>query len=107
MIMFVHWCKIAPRLDTLYKKRKKKGWSLEKLGLETGLTRMHIHRIEKGYNITLTTLLKLSIALVVDPQELLKTDLRFKPEDLERLVNSNKSNRKKIPTKVVPKKELR
>jgi transcriptional regulator with XRE-family HTH domain len=49
--------------DNIRVRRKRIGLSLEKLGLEIGLTRMDVHRIEKGYNITLTTLLKISIAL--------------------------------------------
>lgn len=52
--------------------RKSKKWSMEDLGLEVGLTRMHINRIEKGYNITLKTILKLAIALEVDPYVLVR-----------------------------------
>ena len=49
--------------ENIRRKRKKKDLSLEELGLEIGLTRMQVHRIEKGYNITATTILKLSMAL--------------------------------------------
>lgn len=49
------------------KRRKLKGLSMEKLGLEIGLTRMQVHRIELGYNITLKTILKLAIALECNP----------------------------------------
>ena len=52
--------------------RKKRKMSMEQLGLEIGLTRAHIHRIENGYNITLLTILKLGIALNVDPYKLLQ-----------------------------------
>lgn len=76
------------------KRRKKKGYTLEKLGLEIGLTRMQINRIENGYNITMKTLLKLSIALGTKPETLIKFTHRSKKEDLEGLVNNNKSNKK-------------
>ena len=75
------------------KARKKKSLTLEAFGLDCGLTKMQVHRIEKGYNITLETLLKLSLALNVSLCDLLKSDHSFKPADLENLVNNNKSNK--------------
>jgi transcriptional regulator with XRE-family HTH domain len=75
-------------------KRKKNELTLEALGLEIGLTRMQVNRIEKGYNITLITILKIAIALGIKPEEILKVDAKFKKEDLEKLVNSNKANTK-------------
>ena len=78
--------------ENIAKKRKKKLLTLEQLGLEVGLTRTQIHRIEKGYNITLTTLLKVAIVLGVKPESLLKTNFHFKHEDLESLVNESKAN---------------
>lgn len=80
--------------ENIAKKRKKKLLTLEQLGLEVGLTRMQIHRIEKGYNITLTTLLKIAIALDVKPESLLKINLLLKREDLENLVNESKANKR-------------
>ncbi len=80
--------------QNIQKRRKKKGYTLEKLGLEVGLTRMQVNRIENGYNITMKTLLKLSIALGVKPENLIKFVYRPKKEDLEGLVNNNKSNKK-------------
>lgn len=82
--------------ENIKKKRKKNGLTMEQLGLEIGLTRMQVNRIEKGYNITMTTLLKLSLALGVKTDDLVKFDYKFKKEDLERLVNNNKSSKKKI-----------
>jgi len=82
--------------NAISKRRKEKGMSLEELGLEMGLTRMQVHRIEKGYNITITTLLKLSLALGVKPNELIKIDYNFKKDDLEKLVNSSKGNKAKV-----------
>ncbi len=52
---------------------------------------MQIHRIESGYNITMKTLLKISLALNIKADELVKFDYKFKKDDLEKLVNNNKS----------------
>ena len=48
--------------------------------------------MEKGYNITLTTLLKLMIALEVNCEDLLKFDRKFKKSDLEKLVAGSKGS---------------
>ena len=82
--------------ENIKKRRKKKGLTLEKLGLEIGLTRMQVNRIENGYNITMKTLLKVSIALGVKPEDLVKFVYKTKKEDLEGLVNNNKSNKKQV-----------
>lgn len=87
--------------ETVKKTRIERNLSLEELGLEVGLTRMQMHRIQKGYNITMTTLLKLSMALDVKPEDLVKFDHKFKKEDLERLVNVNKAS------KLKPKKQAK
>lgn len=81
--------------NNIKKLRSIKNLSLEKLGLEVGLTRMQMHRIESGYNITLKTILKLSIALETKPAVLIKTKTKFKREDLEKLVNTSKSAKQK------------
>lgn len=81
--------------EQIKKRRLSKDFSLEKLGLEIGITKMHMHRIENGYNITLKTILKISIALGTEPENLLKTKLKFKKSDLEYLVNTSKSTRLK------------
>ena len=75
------------------KGRFRKGWSQEKLGLEIGLTRMQVSRIEKGYNITLTTILKLSLALDVKPGNLLKIEFVKTEGVLEGLVENSKANK--------------
>lgn len=80
--------------ENVKKKRKERNLSLEKLGLEIGLTRMQVHRIENGYNITIKTLLKLSLALNTKMEELIKFEQKFKKDDLEKLLNSNKLNKK-------------
>lgn len=76
--------------ENIKKKRVKKGWTQEELGLEIGLTRMKVSRIEKGYNITLTTLLKLALALDVKPENIIKVNFISKKEDLEGLVENSK-----------------
>ena len=81
--------------ENIKTKRKKNGLTLEQLGLEIGLTRMQVHRIEKGYNITILTLFKISLALSLKPQELIVFERKAKKEDLEGLVNNNKSNKLK------------
>lgn len=81
--------------ENIKTKRKKNGLTLEQLGLEIGLTRMQVHRIEKGYNITILTLFKISLALSLKPQELIAFERKAKKEDLEGLVNNNKSNKLK------------
>lgn len=80
--------------ENIKKKRKKKGYTLEQLGLEIGLTRMQVNRIEKGYNITMITLLKITIALNLKPADLVVFKYFNKKETLEGLVNNNKSNKK-------------
>jgi transcriptional regulator with XRE-family HTH domain len=74
-------------------KRQDKKLSLEELGHLTGLTRMQVHRIEKGYNITAVTLLKLSLALDVSLADLVKFETKSKKKDLEWLVDNNKVNK--------------
>ncbi len=100
--------------ENITKHRKQKKMTLEALGLEIGLTRMQVHRIEKGYNITLSTLLKLSLALEVLTQELvIYNPKKLGKTDLEELVNNNKSTKiKKSKSglklkKLTPKKRVK
>lgn len=74
-------------------KRKERHLSLEKLGIEIGMSRSMVHRIEKGLNITVTTLLKLMIVLNTDCKDLLKFDHKLKKGDLEKLVGNSKGNK--------------
>jgi DNA-binding Xre family transcriptional regulator len=85
--------------ENIKKRRKKKDYTMEQLGLEMGLTRMQVNRIEKGYNITMITLLKLSLALDCTMEQLLKSDYKYKKDDLERLVNTNKASKLKVVKK--------
>ena len=76
-------------------KRKEKALTLEELGEKMGLDKKKAHRIEGGYNITLVTLLKLIIALDVDPAELLRFDRKLTEKDLKKLVMHNKASKLK------------
>jgi DNA-binding Xre family transcriptional regulator len=52
--------------------RRKKGWSQEELADRSGLTAVHISRIERGTReVRLTTILRLTAALEARPDELL------------------------------------
>ena len=58
---------------SIKKYREKKGWSQERLALETGLHRAYIGQIERGEkNIGLINLEKISNSLRVDIGRLLK-----------------------------------
>lgn len=83
--------------ENIRKKRLKKGWSQEELGLEIGLTRMKVSRIEKGYNITLTTVLKVALALEAKPENIIKVKFVGKKEDLEGLIDNSKPYKTKRP----------
>lgn len=79
--------------NNIRRKRRKKELTMQSLGYDIGLSAMQVHRIEKGYNITMITLLKISIALDTPMAELLIFRKTTK-EDLEWLVDNNKANRK-------------
>lgn len=78
------------------KHRKKKKLSMEQLGLEVGLTRAHIHRIENGYNLTLITILKLSIALSIEPNKLLQVDYALDKDELQLLTKLKPKVKKSV-----------
>lgn len=53
--------------------RKKKGWSQEQLGFESGLDRTYVGGVERGErNIALVNIFKLANALGLPAHELLK-----------------------------------
>lgn len=81
--------------ENIKKFRKRKGWSQEKLGIEIGLDRMQISKMEKGKNITVTTVLKLSIALDVKPESIIKVKFVKSQNALEGLIDNSKPYRKK------------
>lgn len=53
--------------------RKQRGWSQEKLALESGLARSYLGGVERGQrNIAVVNICKLASALEVDPSELMR-----------------------------------
>lgn len=57
----------------LIEVRKKKGWSQERLALESGLARSYLGGVERGQrNIALVNIVKLADALGVRPPVLLE-----------------------------------
>jgi transcriptional regulator with XRE-family HTH domain len=88
-------------LESFYKEvgnnvkrhRVRKKMTLEDLGFAVGLDRMNISRIEKGLNITLATILKLSLALNVKPHVLLKVNSANQVFELDALVSQNKASK--------------
>lgn len=61
--------KFGRRLSLL---RKEKGWSQERLALESGLARSYLGGVERGQrNIALLNILRLARSLECEPSELL------------------------------------
>ena len=53
--------------------RRQKGWSPEKLALESGLARSYLGGVERGQrNIAVVNICKLAQALGVEPAELMR-----------------------------------
>jgi transcriptional regulator with XRE-family HTH domain len=81
------------------KFRKEKKFSLEELGLQIGLDRSHMHRIESGQPITVRTIIKLSLALNKKPKDFFDINFDFENHELGGLVKSKKSPKKKSTAK--------
>lgn len=79
--------------------RKNKGYSLEELGLQIGIDRSAMHRIENGKPITVTTLIKLCLALDKRPKDFFTIDFDFEQAELGGLVKAKKSSKKKADPK--------
>jgi transcriptional regulator with XRE-family HTH domain len=61
--------------ERLIELRKAKGWSQERLSLESGVARSYLGGVERGQrNIALVNICRLADALAVSPSELLKFD---------------------------------
>jgi transcriptional regulator with XRE-family HTH domain len=57
----------------LIELRKAKGWSQERLSLESGVARSYLGGVERGQrNIALVNICRLAEALAVSPAELLR-----------------------------------
>lgn len=88
------------------KFRKEKGFSLEELGLQIGLDRSAMHRTENGKPMTVTTIIKLCLALDKEPKDFFTVNFDFKSHELGGLVKSKKSPKKKqSPKKKAPVKK--
>jgi transcriptional regulator with XRE-family HTH domain len=58
--------------ERLIELRKAKGWSQERLSLESGVARSYLGGVERGQrNIALINICRLAEALAVSPSELL------------------------------------
>lgn len=84
--------------------RKKKGWTLEDLAMESGLHPSSISQVERGErNLTLKNLSRLANGLDVDPYQLLLYDS-------QEIMNQEEASRFKVremlETAPSPKKEL-
>jgi transcriptional regulator with XRE-family HTH domain len=77
--------------------RLEKELTMVQLGFEIGLNKAKVSRLEKGYNITMITLLKISLALGVSTSDLVKFDEKVTEEDLDWLVKNNRTS--KLPKK--------
>lgn len=63
-------CKFGQRVAML---RKLRGWSQERLALESGLARSYLGGVERGQrNIAVLNILRLARAMSCAPEELLK-----------------------------------
>ncbi|MCM1511901.1 MAG: helix-turn-helix transcriptional regulator [Oxalobacter formigenes] len=61
----------------LVQLRKERGWSQEKLSLESGLARSYLGGVERGQrNIALLNIYKLAETLGISPAELFKYDAK-------------------------------
>jgi len=76
--------------------RKQRGLSLDVLGLDIGLDKSNMHKIEAGKNITLITLLKLAVVLKVKPEQLVTTEALPSPEEIDKeLIRKEKKRKRK------------
>jgi transcriptional regulator with XRE-family HTH domain len=64
-------------------ERKKKGITLEQLGLDIGLDKSAMHHIENGKPITLTTLIKIAAVLNLKVSTLLKKLPSLTKDDID------------------------
>ncbi len=74
--------------DNIRRYRAKRGYTLDQLGLDIGLDKSNMYRIEQGKNITLLTLMKIAAVLEVTPADLLRSEVKLKLEDAEDFMKS-------------------
>jgi len=76
--------------------RKQRGLSLDVLGLDIGLDKSNMHKIEAGKNITLLTLLKLAVVLKIKPEQLVTVESLPTPEEIDKeLIRKEKKRKRK------------
>ncbi|MBS1635297.1 MAG: helix-turn-helix transcriptional regulator [Bacteroidetes bacterium] len=73
--------------------RKEKNLSLEKLGVQLGIDRSTMHRMENGQRIGIVMLIKLSLALDKKPKDFLDIPFDFHTQDLGGFIKSKKSSK--------------
>ncbi len=76
--------------SNIKKYREKAGLSMEQLGFEMGISKGDIHTIEKGKNITILTLLKISIILEVPLINFVDYKHHLTISDIDELVKTKK-----------------
>lgn len=74
--------------------RKQRGFSLDILGLDIGLDKSNMHKIEAGKNITLLTVLKLAVVLKVKPEQLVSVESLPTPEEIDKELVKKEKRRK-------------
>lgn len=74
--------------------RKQRGLSLDVLGLDIGLDKSNMHKIEAGKNITLLTVLKLAVVLKVKPEQLVSVESLPTPEEIDKELVKKEKRRK-------------
>lgn len=75
--------------------RKQRGLSLDVLGLDIGLDKSNMHKIEAGKNITLLTVLKLAVVLKVKPEQLVFVESLPTPEEIDKELIRKEEKRKR------------
>jgi DNA-binding XRE family transcriptional regulator len=81
--------------SVIKKYRLEAGLTLEQLGFEIGIGKADMHLIEKGKNITLLTLVKISLVLEKKLNQFFIFEHSLTITDLDTLVSSKKSSKKK------------
>ena len=85
--------------ENVRRYRLKRGYTLEALGLDIGLDKGNMHKIEAGKNVTVLTLLKISSFLEVDPQKLIETDVKLSMDHMENFVAGKKRQKRRAKRK--------
>lgn len=75
--------------------RKQRKLSLEVLGLDIGLDKSNMHKIESGKNITLLTVLKIAVVLKVNPEQLVAVGSLPSQEEMDKELVKKERKRKK------------